>query len=263
MRQGWIRPTIGVLVAIAITTAMDANGLSAFSALPLFPLMVLLWYLERRSRAEMGFIWGRVRYWGIALIHPAFVLNLTALFAWIAGAINLESTDWQNAGLNFALVTLSTIVVVTITEEGFFRGWLWTSLKRAGQNRQWILVWSSLAFAGWHLSAILLETGFNPPLTQAPMNILNAFILGAIWGVLRLISNSVVVASVGHGIWNGITYVFFGFGAEIGALGIKETAIYGPEVGILGLVLNLVFVALLWQWYRHESTNYAPDPMKR
>ncbi|MGO9210031.1 MAG: hypothetical protein ACLPXM_00545 [Terriglobales bacterium] len=34
-------PILGVLAAIAVTTAMDANGLSAFSALPLFPLMAL------------------------------------------------------------------------------------------------------------------------------------------------------------------------------------------------------------------------------
>jgi len=33
------RQVLGVMVAIAITTAMDAGGLSVFSALPLFPLM--------------------------------------------------------------------------------------------------------------------------------------------------------------------------------------------------------------------------------
>jgi len=49
------RPILGVLVAIAVTTALDATGLSAFSALPLFPLMALFWYLEHLPRPSMGF----------------------------------------------------------------------------------------------------------------------------------------------------------------------------------------------------------------
>jgi uncharacterized protein len=141
--------------------------------------------------------------------------------------------------------------------EGFFQGWLWASLKRTGQNQHWVLVWSSLAFALWHLSAVLLETGFNPPLAQVPIFMVNASVLGAIWGMLRLISGSMLVASVGHGVWNGGAYVFFGFGAKVGALGIQETAIYGPEAGVLGLVLNFVFAAALWLWCKREATLEA------
>lgn len=253
VNQSWRRSAVGVLAAIAITTAMDASGLSAFSALPLAALLGLFWYLERFSRAEIGFVSGRVAHYGIALLHPALVLGLAASIALVTGAIHLESTDWQKAWLNLALITLSTILVATVTEEGFFRGWLWTSLKRTGQSTQWVLVWSSLAFAAWHLSAVLLDTGFNPPLTQVPIYLVNATLLGAIWGMLRWISGSVFVASVGHGVWNGLAYVFFGFGAEVGALGIRETALYGPEVGITGLILNLVFAAVLWQRCKTET----------
>ena len=55
------RPMLGVIVAIAITTTMDACGLSAFSALPLFPLMGIFWYLEGLSRPSVGFVWGDAR----------------------------------------------------------------------------------------------------------------------------------------------------------------------------------------------------------
>ncbi|HKZ73735.1 MAG TPA: hypothetical protein VJ011_06715 [Steroidobacteraceae bacterium] len=47
MKRALIRPIVGVLVAIAITTTLDAAGLSAFSALPLAALLALFWYLER------------------------------------------------------------------------------------------------------------------------------------------------------------------------------------------------------------------------
>src|SRR4029077_14847966 len=42
-------------------------------------------------------------------------------------------------------------------------------------------------------------------------------------------------------LWNGIAYVFFGFGTKTSALGIRDTAIFGPEIGILGLISNAVF----------------------
>jgi len=41
--QSWKWPVAGVLVAIAITSAMDATGTSAFSSLPLFPLITPIW----------------------------------------------------------------------------------------------------------------------------------------------------------------------------------------------------------------------------
>jgi hypothetical protein len=71
--------------------------------------------------------------------------------------------------------------------------------------------------------------------------------------MLRVISGSVVVASVGHGLWNGFAYVLFGFGTKAGALGIEDTVLYGPEVGWLGLGLNLLFVLGLWHWHRRAQ----------
>lgn len=190
-------------MAIAITTAMDANGLSAFSALPLCPLMLLFWYLDGLKRTEIGFVWGPIRDYGLAVLHSCLVLGLIVLLAWITGALDLEKSRGRTAGINFAIVALSTFLVAMITEEGFFRGWLWASLKRAGQSDPRVLAWTSLSFALWHLSAVLLETGFNPPLRQVPVFMVNAAVLarsGACCGCTR----SIVVSSLAHGVWNGV-----------------------------------------------------------
>jgi hypothetical protein len=49
---------------------------------------------------------------------------------------------------------------------------------------------------------------------------------------------------VSHGLWNGLAYTLFGYGTKVGALGIRHTAIYGPEVGLIGLAVNaLVLLA--------------------
>ena len=243
------RPLLGALAAIAVTTAMDAGGLSAFSALPLFPLTALFWYLERLPRRSMGFVWGRWSHHGLAVLYPLVVLGAATMVALGAGVVDLAAADWRKAGANLALVAGSTILAAILTEEGFFRGWLFASLARAGQAEGRILLWSSLAFSLWHLSAVSLDTGFDLPAAQIPVFMVNAALMGAVWGLLRLHSGSVVVASVSHGLWNGGAYVLFGFGTKIGALGIRETAVYGPEVGVVGLPLNLVFALALWRWW--------------
>jgi hypothetical protein len=118
-------------------------------------------------------------------------------------------------------------------------------------------IWSSIAFSLWHWSAVVLKTGFDPPRAQVPVFMVNAMVMGAVWGLLRWISGSVIVSSVSHGLWNGIAYVFFGFGTKVGALGVKNTGLFGPEVGVLGLAVNLIFAAALWRWWKSRAGTAA------
>jgi len=253
-------PILGVFLAIAVTTSMDATGLTAFSALPLLPLTVGFWYAQRLSRAAMGFTWGRWWHYLVAALYPLLVLGAIALISTAAGAASLSTVNWRGALLRIAVVTVSTALVATLTEEAFFRGWLWASLQRAGKNPVHVLLWSSVAFSLWHLSWVTLTTD-KLPLAQIPVFIVNAFVIGTIWGLMRWISESVIVASISHGLWNGVDYVLFGFGTKLGVLGIANTAIFGPEVGILGLALNVLFAAVLYsvwkaarrpQMWRHQ-----------
>ena len=194
----------------------------------------------------MGFVWAKGSHYGLAILYPLVVLGAIVFVSAALGAVDLSHTNWAKAWLNFGLISISTVVVGLLTEEGFFRGWFWASLEQAGETPGCTLFWSSVAFALWHVSAVMLPTGFNPPLAQVPVYLVNAAIIGAIWGILRWISGSIIVTSVSHGLWNGGAYVLFGFGSKTGALGIRNTAMFGPEVGILGLVFNIIFVAILW-----------------
>ncbi len=100
------------------------------------------------------------------------------------------------------------------------------------------------------------------PAAQIPVYMVNAALLGLIWGMLRQVSASIVVASVSHGAWNGLNYALFAFGTKVGALGVTETSIYGPEVGVVGLVLNATFATALWRWARsrQESADRPAAP---
>ena len=105
------------------------------------------------------------------------------------------------------------------------------------------------------ISAVTLATDYKPAPSQLPIFFINAAVIGIVWGILRWMSGSIIVASCSHGLWNGIAYVFFGFGTKTGALGIGNTALFGPEIGVLGLVSNAVFALLLWQWWRTQRNR--------
>jgi membrane protease YdiL (CAAX protease family) len=265
-QKSWRQPALGLLAAIAVITAIFASGLPAeLGALSLIPLVGLFWYLGRFSRAEMGFVQGRGRYYSFGLLQPAFVFGPVALAAWMAGAIHIQNSDWPKTLFNLATTIPITILLAVITEEGFFRGWLWAALQRAGLSRVWIVILTSLAIAAWHLPVALLSTEFDLSPAQALMYVSNVTITGIIMGVLRLVSGSVVVPSISHGIWNGILYPLFGAGTQIGFLGIQDSTFH-PEVGVLGLVLNIVLAIGLWLWYwradgkRAANQGLHPEP---
>ena len=249
-----LKPAIfGCAVAIAITTTMDATGYAMLSALPLFPLAGLFWYLQKFSRQDIGLVWGNLRSSVLALIFPILVLGSMTTIAWMLGAVDTSNADWDKALLNMALMSSTGIIMVLITEEGFFRGWLWAALSRAGQSDLQVLIWTSIAFTLWHVSAISLDTGFDIPASEIPIYLINATLIGAVFGMLRMASGSVVAPSICHAVWNGIDYPLFGFGERVGALGIEQTHIYGPEVGLFGIGLNLIFATALWFWITRAS----------
>jgi hypothetical protein len=121
MRSALQRATLGVVAAIAITTAMDATGLSAFSALPLFPLMGLLWYLEKHSRQDIGLVGGRPLGYGLAILYPTLVLGAVGGISAASGALDAAQIDWSGAWRKVAIVSAATVVVALITEEGILQ----------------------------------------------------------------------------------------------------------------------------------------------
>ena len=252
----WILPAFGIVAAIATNTIANAGVLSGMGALLLLPLLVIFWYVERFSRSEMGFVPGRLRHYGLGLLHPLLVLSLIALVAWSTGATNIQNPDWSKVALAFAVAALTTMLATIVTEDGFFRGWLWASLRRAGLTEPNVVLVTGIAFGIWHLPYAILGTGYDPFSAEVPLLLISASLGGIAWGLLRLISGSVVVAAVTHGIWNGAVYELFNNGAEIGALGIENTAIFGPETGVLALALHIGYIVGLWLWYRRaESTG--------
>ena len=81
-----LMPIIGVALAITIASLMDGNGLTNFSALPLFPLMGIFWFLERYSKKEIDFTLGRLSDYLSARVYPVTTVALITVLAFIGDA---------------------------------------------------------------------------------------------------------------------------------------------------------------------------------
>ena len=247
-------PILGVTIAIVINAAMNAAGLSSLSFASLFPLMLIFWFIQRLPRKSMGFALGGLQHYALALLHPLVIIGAIALICLAAGVVDTSKTNWLSARNDFISTVIISIPLAILTEEVFFRGWLHGSLQRAGMNEIKVMIWTGIAFSFWHIPAVSMNTEDALPLAQIPVLLISAAVIGAIWGMLRSISGSIIVTSVCHAVWNACVYVFFGFGNTVGALGVKQTTIYGPESGFLGLILNLILAAVLWQWWKRRAT---------
>ena len=236
-----------VVLAIGITATMDATGFTNFSALPLALVMGLFWFLQKNPAAEIGYRLGTASSYALPFLYPLLVLPALGLMAFAGGDIAFGEVDVAKALANIALVTVVTFLVAMVTEEGFFRGWLWASLGRAGEGPGRVLLLTSVAFLLWHVPFATLAPGHELPLSSLPVFFGNVFLLGLAWGLMRLAGGSILVSSLAHGVWNGLVYVLFGISTKSGMLGIQATEVYGPETGVLGLLMNAAVTYFLWR----------------
>ena len=247
MTKALVGPVLAVIIAIAVNAGMDAAGLSDVSFASLLPLMLIFWAMQRLPRKSMGIAFGRLPHYGLAILHPVVIIGAIALVCLAAGVVDIGNIDWPKARSDFLTTVAISIPLGMLTEEAFFRGWLFGALERAGMSELKIVIWTGVAFSLWHIPAVTMNTEDAVPLAQVPVLLINAAVIGAIWGILRDLSGSVIVSSLSHGVWNAGAYVLFGDGLQAGALGIENTSLLGPEHGLLGLGLNLFALILLWR----------------
>ena len=238
---------IATAIAIVITASMDISGFAMYSALPLILITALFWIIDKQSLQRIGLRIGEIKYYGTALVYPILVIGLCIISAVIYGDIDFNEFEQKDLK-NILLASSTGIIGTLITEEGFFRGWLWGSLKNRSWSNTQVLWFTSITFMVWHISVIIFDADYGLPLFQVPVYLVNATLLGLIWGALRLISGSVIVPALCHSVWNALAYTLFAFGENIGALGVKNGILFGPEVGITGIIFNGLF--FIWLWSR-------------
>ena len=135
--------------------------------------------------------------------------------------------------------------MVLLTEEGFFRGVLWGAFEKKWDGQATAFGCTSLAFAAWHIYLPFVEKEFEMALWQIPIYLTNVTLLSFAWGWIRMASGSVILCCLVHAIWNAIVYTFFGAGSSSGDLELQRLWLFGPERGILGILLNATSLLVL------------------
>ena len=76
-------------------------------------------------------------------------------------------------------MAVMSLVLGLLTEELFFRGWLFGALRRVGLNEINVMVWTGVAFSLWHIPAVTMDTQDALPLAQIPVLLVNGVAIGA------------------------------------------------------------------------------------
>ncbi|MDX1393815.1 MAG: CPBP family glutamic-type intramembrane protease [Gemmatimonadota bacterium] len=252
-------PVFAVAAVLAVCLAspalLAATGDETWYALPLTAAAAVVWRRGRLTGAELGLARGRGFYARATLLPLAAV----GLVVWLATAVG--ATRVGEARLGLLAIQVSTMAVFTtmgtlVTEDGFFRGALWGLLDRRGRSDDEILLWTATAYALWYLPLVWLAPSPVAGPEALAVRTLNLWLLALAWGILRLVSGSLLVAAWSHGLWNGLAYTLFGFGASTGALGIVDPLDFDPERGWAGVAVNAAAVLILLRWWRaHEAAE--------
>lgn len=251
---------------------------------PAIAALVMVFLMERpRGKAAVLGLWPlkpAKRFWGfmaLGLVVPV-VLVLQALpvgallgvypadFQGFSGFRQLVEAQLATAGLKELPLPIETLValqfvnvlagavinlVPALGEELGWRGWLLPKLMVYGPVRA-ILV-SGVLWGLWHAPLILL--GYNYPLAPGWLGLVMmigmCIVVGAIFGWLRLRSNSVWPAALAHGTFNAAA----GFYVVFIAAGQPVNTIHATILGWSGWIIPLAGVVLLL-----VTKRFAPAP---
>jgi membrane protease YdiL (CAAX protease family) len=248
---------LGVFAAVLAPVSEIVTGSPLPYLLVLTLLAGLTWGILRLSRREMGLMIGDASGHLVALLYPLAAVGVLAGLVWATGSAGAEPIFTGENAKRLGLMFVSTWVGTLLTEEGFFRGALWGVTARSKWKPMSVLLWTSIAFMAWHIAVPLIEEDFRLVTHQIPVYYGNVLLLGLAWGLLRLISGSILVTCTAHASWNALVYVLFGYGMKSGALGLDRISLFGPERGVLGLAVNAAVVLLLLAWWRKHRAK--PD----
>jgi len=104
-----------------------------------------------------------------------------------------DSADGGGLTVWIILLAVLTATVAPVVEELVFRGLWWSALEKRGMKPGWILIVTSLVFAGVHLE-----------LQRTPI----LFVLGLALGAGRLATGRIGPAIIAHAMINGIGMLF-------------------------------------------------------
>lgn len=229
-------------------------------------VLALTWlfrhFLDRESFVSLGF--RRQGPWlvdiglglalGLVLMALIFIAEISGGWLQVTGLVS-----WPTAAVT-VLVYLVIFIIVGITEELSFRGYVLVNL-REGFGVLIAVVVSSLVFC--------LAHALNPHF--GPIALLNIALVGVFFCYAYLVTGNLWLPIAYHFSWNFFQGPIFSFPVSgMGGEGLFVTALtggpewitgghFGPEAGLLGTAAILLSFLAVWLWARVRT---RPSPRR-
>ena len=268
-----------LVVVLAMGAALVIRGLDLASGLrssvlymsvPAVTTLLMLLVVtrdgyRRSGLASLGLHRLGLRAWGVAILAPLLVSVVGTAILWATPLASFVApADSLSTAVGFFVQLLLFTVTLSLGEELGWRGYLLPRLLALGRTRA--LLVTGLVWAAWHFPLIFLT-----PLYHADGNrwlVVPLFVatIGAgsyVFGYLRLWTDSMWPAALGHSAHNGVWGTLTAFTATSSPVIVNEYL-----VGDNG-VLILLGTALVAWWLnrrlstssRHPEHQGSPEPM--
>lgn len=243
-------PAIAALVVVFLVER-PASKVRALGIAPLPPAKRFLKYLALAFVVPVGLILIALPVGALLGVYPADFVHFSGFQAIIDA--QLAATDQPPLPMPIGvLVALQLVGVVTgavintipaLGEELGWRGWLLPKLMPLGPVP--VILVSGVIWGLWHAPLVLL--GYNYPTAPGWLGVLAMIgmctVVGAVFGWLRLRSESVWPAAFAHGAFNAAAGLGVVFSRAGETLDTVQATILGWSGWIVPLVVVIVIVA--------------------
>jgi membrane protease YdiL (CAAX protease family) len=222
---------------------------------PLLAVLLMLLLVTRDGYTKAG--WAALglhragfRAWGLALLLPCLTLGFGYSVVWLTGIASFVMPTGGLATLPLDLVAPAIIALpLAFGEELGWRGYLLPHLSTLGHGRALLL--SGLLHGIWHLPILLLTPYYHSagnPLIVATLFLATLTLAGVLYGYLRLTTDSVWPAVLGHGATNVVWGTLSGLTVAASPLTLEYLA---GETGLLPLLA----IAVIAGWLLHRLSQ--------
>lgn len=216
------------VVQLIFPQALPANGVvkdiifqTCFLAGALLSAFILLKCWDNLSFADLGFsLKGRAKdfLWGMCVALIIYAVGFGVLY--VLGEIEIVSMQFSIYDLVTSWVLM---LLVAVTEEAAFRGFVLGHMLNAGINRFVALFVSSALFSLMHI--------FNPNFSS--MSFLNITLAGVLMGSTYIYTRNLWFPIALHLFWNWVQGPLLGFGVSGSQYGNPLLTLNFPEENII------------------------------
>ena len=174
----WATTLVIYFIILGVSRAYEASSLIYHLIILSLPLYLLIKKLDR-----LGLVKGKTRV-GIYFCAILLIFALISKYLW---RLSLTGNLWYNI--------LVGVILASISEEILHRGYLQPKLQVRFGSTQGLLL-TALLFTLIHIPKYMFTNLFTP------INLIQVFILGVLFGFTKDESNSTIYPIIAHGIWN-------------------------------------------------------------